>query len=279
VVDCRATPAEKIDERALAFVFGASNVRRGLPSLLQTTQKTLGPRWDLVITAGHGRSYGASSTVLGRGLPGIISADWQRHLQQDTTRKWALFTDVGNDLFYGREPIEICDWLEQCVAILSRDGATITIVGIPFEVLKRVGKKKFLLLRTFFFPKSGLDFFAASERIDRLEEALCAVAQRYQTNYVEPSSTWYGIDPIHVMYRCYDELWKKVLPWLNDEKSPFFIGKNEISSSSARDSLARWRWMIMLFFVRAHQQTLFSFQRAMKQPALRIDAQQSVWFY
>lgn len=279
MVDCRVNPGKKTDERALAFVFGASNVRRGLPSLLQTTQKTLGPSWDLVITAGHGRSYGANSYVLGRGLPGILSAHWQRHLQRDTTLKWALFTDVGNDLFYGREPIEICDWLEQCVAILSRDGAKITIVGIPFEVLKRVGRKKFLLLRTIFFPKSGLNFSAASERIDRLEETLRAVAQRYQTNYVEPSSTWYGIDPIHVMYHQYAALWKKALPWLNDEKSPFFIGENEVSSLSSRDALARWRWMMMLFFIRAHQQTLFSFQRSMQQPALRIDAQQSVWFY
>jgi hypothetical protein len=265
--------------RALAFIFGASNVRRGLPSLLQTTCNTLGTNWDLIVTAGHGRSYGAASYVFGRGLPGITSAHWHRHLDQSLQHKWALFTDVGNDLLYGKTPLQISDWLEQCVAVLCRDRAMITIVGLPFEVLKRVGRKKFLLLRTIFFPKSELDFLTALERIELLEESVREIAQRYQTKYVEPSSTWYGMDPIHVMYGYYDVLWQRSLPWLNDEKSPFFIGENEQRSFNANRALQRWRWMMKMFFVRAHEQTWFTFQRSMKQPALRIDAQRNVWFY
>lgn len=271
--------SQKTSDRALAFVFGASNVRRGLPSLLQIACSTLGSSWDLVITAGHGRSYGATSHVLGRGLPGITSAQWHQHLQHANQRTWALFTDVGNDILYGRTALQISDWLEYCVELLRRDEVKITIVGLPIEVLKRVGRKKFLLLRTIFFPKSDLNFSTALERVERLDEAVRTIAQRYQTDFVEPSSKWYGVDPIHVMYRHYDALWQSALPWLNDKKSPIFIGENEQRAQVIRNALQRWRWMMMLFFVRAHEQTWFAFQRAMMQPALRIDEQRNVWFY
>lgn len=270
---------EKSSPTSLAFIFGASNVRRGLPSLLQTTCNTLGTRWDLIVTAGHGRSYGATSHVLGRGLPGIIQAQWSQHLQRVAECRWALFTDVGNDLLYGRTPVEIGEWLEHCVAVLHRNNTSITIVGLPFEVLKRVDRKKFLLLRTIFFPKSDLDFLTVVERIERLEETVRLIAQRYQTMYVEPSSTWYGYDPIHVTYGCYDALWQQSLPWMNDKKSPFFIGENDVRDNSSRSAIARWRWMLKLFFIRAHEQTWFTFQRSMKQPALHVDALRNVWFY
>lgn len=279
MVSSDANKPPEVRDRALAFIFGASNVRRGLPSLLQTACNTLGTSWDLVVTAGHGRSYGATSYVFGRGLPGIANADWHRHLDQSHQHKWALFTDVGNDLLYGQTPQQISDWLEQCVSVLIRDQAMITIVGLPFEVLKRVGRKKFLLLRTIFFPKSGLDFLTALERIERLDASVRAIAQRYQTKYVEPSSTWYGMDPIHVMYGYYDVLWQHSLPWLSDKKSPFFIDENEQRALGAIRALQRWRWMMRLLFVRAHEQTWLSFQRSMKQPALCVDTHRNVWFY
>lgn len=134
-------------------------------------------------------------------------------------------------------------------------------------------------MRTIFFPKSDLDFYTALERIERLEESLRDIAQRYHAKYVEPLSAWYGIDPIHVMYGCYDGLWRRALPWLNDKKSPIFLDESASSSFAMRDAMQRWRWMMMLFFVRADEQTWFSFQRSMRQPALSLDAHRNVWFY
>ena len=265
--------------KPLVFVFGASNVRRGLPSLLEITRRTLGPQWDLIVTAGHGRSYGTLSHVFGRGLPGIRDAQWKKHLTDGVRNKSALFTDIGNDLLYGATPLQIRDWLDECLSLLTQHDVQITIAGLPVEVLKLVGRKKFFILRTFFFPKSDIDFLTALKRIDDLDEYVREAAQRHQTEFVRPSSTWYGVDPIHVMYRHQQAMWRQTLPWLRDKKSPFFIDENELRQICFEQRMNRWMWMMRLFFIRAQQQTWFTLDRSMTQPAVRFDAQRNVWFY
>jgi hypothetical protein len=73
---------------------------------------------------GLGRSYGARSRVLLRGLPGILQSGLWRQLESlppAPTR--ALVTDVGNDILYGSSPEQILEWVEESVARLQLRGA------------------------------------------------------------------------------------------------------------------------------------------------------------
>ncbi len=263
----------------LLLVFGASNVRRGLPNLLQQAYQQLGSRWDVVIVAGHGRSYGSISYALGRKLPGILQANWHSLLTEQQRAKHALVTDVGNDLLYGSSPDEIRIWIEECLAILHRNNVSMTVAGLPNQSLRGIGRKKFLLLRTIFFPKSRLKFCDFFELAKTLDSHLRELAQRYDARFVEPSMQWYGWDPIHMNYRRHADVWNAMLPWLDVKKSLVFIGENHHQRNLTTDFMWRKRMILRLFLVRAERESWFCFNRAMKQPALSFDAQRNVWFY
>ena len=55
-----------------AVVLGASNVYRNLGTVVATAQATWGRPLELLIAAGHGRSYGLWNSVLGYSVPGIV---------------------------------------------------------------------------------------------------------------------------------------------------------------------------------------------------------------
>ena len=60
------------EERTLVVALGASNLSRGLSRLLQASRCCSSSAVDLVVAAGHGRSYGANSRIWKRRLPSIL---------------------------------------------------------------------------------------------------------------------------------------------------------------------------------------------------------------
>ncbi|MEY4567221.1 MAG: hypothetical protein RLY14_2191 [Planctomycetota bacterium] len=267
------------DPSPLVLVFGASNVRRGLVSLIKEVNFCCGSSWDLVVVAGHGRSYGASTSVLGRRLPGIRQAVWRDHFSSHHSARYALLTDFGNDLFYGATIFQIQQWIEECLAILHREKVKLTMTGLPLEAIQSCQKAKFFLLRTIFFPKTELNFCDAIRGAERLDEVIRELAETYRASYVQPSLQWYGVDPIHIRKGCYANAWSAFLRSDEIEKS----AEKSREIDDFRFLLdSRWKSLLIsikLFFIRAHQQRWLMIDRSMKQPALRIDARRRVWFY
>ena len=64
----------------------------------------------------------------------------------------AVITDVGNDLLYGEDPDTILGWVAECVRRLT--AVRITITGLPLAGLGALGRGRYLLLRSIFFPSS-----------------------------------------------------------------------------------------------------------------------------
>ena len=54
-------------------LLGASNLTRGISTVVGTARRLLGPMPHVFVAYGHGRSYGVRSRVLIRGLPGILN--------------------------------------------------------------------------------------------------------------------------------------------------------------------------------------------------------------
>ncbi len=102
-------------------LLGASNLTRGVSTVIETAAAYWGRPLEVFAALGHGRSYGAASSVMGRELPGIVQCGlWEDLRRQGAAATAALITDVGNDLLYGAPPEVIADWVQQCAERLVR---------------------------------------------------------------------------------------------------------------------------------------------------------------
>ncbi len=112
-------------------------------------------------------------------------------------RTRAVIWDVGNDILFGHPPELIVQWVAECVARIKGVTGDITLATLPMENVRSISRRRYLLFRSFLFPRSRMRFeetIAAAERIERGLEALSA-AQGLRR--IRPRPDWYGYDPIH----------------------------------------------------------------------------------
>lgn len=179
-------------------VLGASNVRRGLPTVVQTARAAWGPDLEIFGAFGHGRSYGARSRFLIRDLPGIVGCGIWDALAAGSGPVSAVVTDVGNDVLYGAPVAAILGWVGECLSRLAAAGANIRLTALPLVRVRRVSAADFLLFRTLFFPGSRARWREAAAAIEALDSGLRSLAGQRGVTLVEPDPIWYGVDPIHI---------------------------------------------------------------------------------
>ena len=86
-------------------LLGASNLTKGIGTVVETACRTWGQPLEVHAALGHGRSYGRTTSLLGRQLPGILECGlWPALERTPGVPTAALVTDIGNDLLYG-EPV------------------------------------------------------------------------------------------------------------------------------------------------------------------------------
>lgn len=198
---------------ARVVVLGASNVSRGLARLAAIAGGRVAAPFDLFVTAGHGRSYGATSRVAARRLPSILASGlWralERHAAPSTEPRppLALVTDIGNDLLYGFSAEQVAGWVRESVRRLADQGARIAITRLPLASLATVGPARFRLLRTCFVPGCRLSLDAVAEAAADLDARIAAVAADHAATLIEQPGAWYGLDAIHLRRRELDALW------------------------------------------------------------------------
>lgn len=197
---------------ARLVLLGASNLRLGLPILLRIARAQLGGPLQVWVAHGHGRSYGMSSSVPGRTLPGIVECDlWNDLTDQPSLPTFALLTDVGNDLLYGVQPAELLDWVEQCIVRLAAHDAKILITALPKLPISRKSLAQYKVFRTIFFPACRLTFPTVLERAEQTNLGLISIAKRHECSFVEMKEEWYGIDPIHLRRGARKVAWRALL--------------------------------------------------------------------
>ncbi len=143
-------PVPDID-RIIAL--GASNLTRGFHAIVSAARSAWGSEIQVIAALGHGRSYGVSSRVAVRTLPGILQSGLWRMLEslpQVPTR--ALVTDVGNDILYGYPAEQILGWIDQVLFRLQRTTSDIILAGLPLASMQRLSPAKFLIFRSILFP-------------------------------------------------------------------------------------------------------------------------------
>jgi hypothetical protein len=193
-------------------VLGASNVSRGLARLAAIARARSGGLADLFVTAGHGRSYGASSRVAMRRLPSILASGLWRALDRERATAGgppaphALVTDIGNDLLYGFSVDQVAAWVREAVRRLADRGGRIAITRLPLESIERVGRARYRALRTFYVPSCRLTLADLKSAARRLDDAVVAIAEEQAATIITQPGEWYGLDAIHVRRRRLDDL-------------------------------------------------------------------------
>lgn len=87
-------------------LLGASNIARSLSIVFDSARNAWGSPLDIVAATGHGRSYGMSSRVLGRTLPGILQSGLNANVTDLAKQYEATMIEPARD-WYGVDPIHI----------------------------------------------------------------------------------------------------------------------------------------------------------------------------
>lgn len=198
---------------ARVVLLGASNLTLGLPTVLSLTQSLLGrgPK-EILVAAGHGRSYGRWSRVFLRGLPGIIDCGlWRRLPATPDVPTYALVTDIGNDLAYGASPADLAGWVDACVERLTGIGARGVVTALPLQSLARLTPWRYQLVKAVLFPGRRLSWGTLNQHLVELNERLTALASRHRACVVEPEPGWYAPDAIHIRRGQRPAAWRAIL--------------------------------------------------------------------
>jgi len=223
-----AAPAKT--ETVRLVLLGASNVARCLPTAL-TTAKALaehnhpGLPAQILVATGRGRSYGQTSGLLGRSLPGILQSGlWDALEQSPDGPTYALLTDVGNDVAYGVDPEVILSWLERCVRRLQTDQTRFAVTALPLDNLDRFPTAFLEAFRKTLFPSSTLPIAELLHRAELVDQGLRDLCNDHRLPIVEQPDRWFRFDPVHYRLGLRQSIWKTILdPWRPPEQPPAAI--------------------------------------------------------
>jgi hypothetical protein len=243
---------------------GASNLTRGFHSIVSAARSTWGSEIQVLAALGHGRSYGADSSVAFRTLPGILQSGlWRRleSLPQVPTR--ALVTDVGNDILYGYPAEQILEWIDQVLFRLQRTTNDIILAGLPLASMRRLSPAKFLIFRSILFPRCRLSLSGVLAIAERIDNGLVQLASARSVRYFKLNPSWYGFDPIHIRPSLWRSAWQEIL-----QVDP---GKREESN-----------WVIdgiRLYLKAPERRRLFGIEQFTPQPGVMLPKGGRIWLY
>lgn len=191
---------------------GASNLTLGIQTAISIARAAFGPSVEVLAANGYGRSYGATSSIAGRALPGILQSGlWPELDRLDPAPTRAIIMDVGNDILYGFSPAQILSWVGEATDRLLAHTSDVTITDLPLASVKRLSPAKFLFFRSLFFPPCRLSRDEAFARVDEVNAGLIELAASRQLRLLRLRPDWYGFDPIHFRPAFWGEAWNEIL--------------------------------------------------------------------
>jgi hypothetical protein len=247
----------------ILVAIGASNLSRGLPGLVAAARTRGGPA-DVLVAAGHGRSYGVTSRVAWRRLPSILRSGLWRGLDRlgpaaASRPVCAVVTDIGNDLLYGFSVEQTAAWVRECIARLADRGARVAVTALPLASVARAGPLRYRLLKTVYVPGCPLSLDQLRAAAGRLDEAVREIAAEHDATLIEQPGDWYGFDSIHVRRgrglgavgaaAAATGRTGRVEPDRPPGRGSAFAGRRDAIHAAAGRALARW-WHAEFVLVR-----------------------------
>jgi hypothetical protein len=244
---------------------GASNLTRGLQSVVDAARRTWGREVEIVAALGHGRSYGTTSWFLGRTLPGILECGLWRQLEaMPPAPARALVTDVGNDILYGFTAAQIVAWVDEAVGRLQRFTNDIIVVDLPMRSIRRLSSRKFLIFRTLLAPQCRLPLEHVRSTAEDVSGGLRAIATRRGVRLAVPDPGWFGVDPVHFQIRAWRRAWNEL------------IGAGVDPPPPGGGSFGEW---LRLYTMRPQRQTVFGIEQISAQTGRRLSDGARLWLF
>ncbi|HEV8113845.1 MAG TPA: hypothetical protein VGR31_13805 [Planctomycetota bacterium] len=202
--------------RSRVVLLGASNLTLAFRLVVARLRAALPAPLGILAAIGHGRSYGRTSRMLARELPGITECGLWRALDrtpEDETdgATCALLTDFGNDIVYGADVDAIAGWIETALERLARHRARCALVRLPLRTFERVSPLRFWMARGILYPSHRIAFARVRERARALDARIVELARAHGAALVEQREDWYGVDPVHIRRRRRDAAWREIL--------------------------------------------------------------------
>jgi hypothetical protein len=249
-------------------LLGASNLTRGISTVVEASQSIWGSPLDICCALGHGRSYGLTSNFLGRALPGIVQCGlWKCLGERPKLPTAALITDIGNDLMYGVSVPQIANWVETTIDYLQSANAQVAMTLLPLGSVLRLSPARFRFFAKLFFPNKKLELADLLERGQELHDRLQTLGRSRGVALVEQQAAWYGIDPIHIKLRHWRTVWPMILASAKQDSA---------TVEPACGSLRRW---LYLRTRTAENWQLLGTPRQRKQPCARLKDGTSISFF
>ncbi len=266
---------------ARVVLLGASNLTRGLSTVIESAEHALGGPLEVFAALGHGRSFGLRTNVFFRELPGILGCGlWPALQQRPELPTLALITDVGNDLLY-HVPVEtILAWVDAALTRLKAFSASTVLALPPICNLPRMSAARFYVMRTLLYRRCRLSFAETVRRAEQLERGLRNLGQSHQAPVVEMQREWYGIDPVHIRLRQWHAAWPAMLaPWLKESLGQASSGQASSGQASAcRPAGSLLRWLQLRSSLPA-EVAFFGMERRSHQPCVTLGGGSTVWLY
>jgi hypothetical protein len=231
---------------ARIILLGASNLTRGISTAVETARRIAGGPAEFHIAMGHGRSYGKPSRVLARTLPGVVECRlWDAVRRSREARgelpTYALVTDIGNDIAYGRDAATIRVWIDETVDRLLRIDARIAVTRLPLMNIERLTPWQYRLALALLFRGRGPTLAQVIERAGAVNDHLAGLAARHGLHVTTPQRDWYGADPVHHRRRLHAQVWRRSMAgWIDGPE-------RRDDMEPVRGSLVRWlrtRWAV-----------------------------------
>jgi len=185
--------------RLRAVLVGASNLELGFPAALAALRARSPGPVEVLAAHGLGRSYGLTTRVLGRELPGLsVCGLWDALERAPALETIAVVTDPGNDVAYGVEPERAADWIGEVLERLARAGARTVVTRPPIAGIERVSRLRFEAARVLMYRARPLTLEGVLADTRALDRGLCERAAGCAAEAVEPEADWYGWDAIHL---------------------------------------------------------------------------------
>jgi hypothetical protein len=196
-------------------LLGASNLTKGLATVVASAENAWGGPVEVLAALGHGRSYGRTTTVLGRTLAGIAPCGLWPALTvptgSTTAATMALVTDIGNDLLYEEPVSTILAWVEQCLDRLAVHAAQTVVTLLPLDNLRSLSRARFTLMRSVLFPWSGLTLTDCNRRAVELDQGVRQLAIERGMSLAQQKTSWYGFDPVHIRRSRRAQAWHEIM--------------------------------------------------------------------